>query len=496
MSVFQTSVVTPEFLQNVAQKLKDKHFAQAQETVLSVLSHNPMHPQLWVFLAESLEHQNQPVDAWAAYNRAWILDPAAAWAPIAEQRLRPFQSATCSDWMERLLTVPTVTVSAALIVKDEAKTIVSVIEQLKKAVDEVVVVDTGSTDNTMLLADKAGATVYQYAWDDSFAAARNFALQRVTSDWVLFVDGDEVLNEADVTVPRVVAGLFNAQIPPFIVRVVQVNHIAGRTDPNYDMSRLFPTRFGLKWWGRIHEQVGPAEGGVYSTLYTRPVVRIRLDHHGYEPDVMTAKRKLERNIALLQKTVEEDPGDVAAWGFVGREYYFSALFEEAVRTLYRTEDLSRAVPTYGRLPEVRTYLTEALLRLDRLEEARQVARRMIEETPQFPGGWYLRGRVELAMGVKMLEQAQTSFAEAKNRAPQYRGLVSYDATIPSYRAVVGMADAAKLLGRWTDAIALYQQASTVLATPEVETQLRYLSEEASRVVGRLQARTQNGSSVH
>ena len=480
-----TTPVTVETMQEITNMLRQEQYPRVQETVVSLLEENPAIAQLWVFLAEALEHLNKKSEAWACYERAWILDPAAAWAPATKERLKSHLNGRIPKWLNSLLAVPAVSVSAAMIVKNEAATIADAVKQLLKATDEVVVVDTGSDDDTVALAREAGAKVFSHTWRDDFGAARNEALSHVTGDWVLFVDGDEVLDDEDVYVPRVIAGLFSHQDPPFIFRIVQVNHMGDTIEPNYDMSRLFPTRFGLRWWGRIHEQIGPPEGGVFATVYNRPVVRIRLHHSGYEPEVMLQKKKLDRNIELLRKTVEEDPGDVASWGFLGREYYLVGKLEEAVRALYQAESLAAGNPNYGRVPEVRSYLTEALIKLDRMEEALQVTKRMVKDMPQFPGGWYLKGRVELTIAVKMLDEAKVSFAQSRDQAPSYRGIVSYDSAIPGFRSIVGLADVAKLQGRLNDAVTLYKKA--LEANPgakEVEAQIKYLEAQSRLILQR------------
>lgn len=481
----QATPLTNETMQDISNMLKAQQYPRVQEATVELLKEYPNVAQLWVFLAEALEHLGKKAEAWRCFERAWILDPAAGWAPGAQQRLSAYTAGRIPKWLQSLLKVPEVSVSGAMIVKNEAERIGEAVTQLLKAVDEVIVVDTGSDDATKDLAEQAGAKVFSFEWQDDFAAARNEALAHATGDWVLFVDGDEVLDEEDIAVPRTVAGLFDEQDPPAIFRIVQVNHISGNVEPNYDMSRLFPRRFGLRWWGRIHEQVGPPEGGVFATVYARPVVRIRLHHNGYEPDVMLQKKKLERNISLLRQTVEEDPKDVAAWGFLGREYYLIGQLEEAVRALYQAEALAASNPNYGRVAEVRSFLTEALIRLERMEEALQVTKRMVRDMPQFPGGWYLKGRVELTMAVKMLEESKNSFAESKNRAPSYRGIVSYDTTIPTFRAVVGMADVAKLQGRFADALQLYRQALEAHpGSPEVEMQIKYLEAQSKQILQR------------
>ena len=79
----------------------------------------------------------------------------------------------------------------AMIVKDEEDNIQNAILSAKEFVDEIIVVDTGSKDNTCKIAEKNGATVYSFTWTDNFSEARNYALSKVKSDWIIVLDADE-----------------------------------------------------------------------------------------------------------------------------------------------------------------------------------------------------------------------------------------------------------------------------------------------------------------
>jgi len=81
--------------------------------------------------------------------------------------------------------------SACTIAKNEEENIAKSIESYKKYVDEIIVVDTGSTDNTREVAEKAGAKVLSFEWKNDFSAAKNFALDNATGDWIIFLDADE-----------------------------------------------------------------------------------------------------------------------------------------------------------------------------------------------------------------------------------------------------------------------------------------------------------------
>ncbi|WAH36739.1 glycosyltransferase family 2 protein [Alicyclobacillus dauci] len=246
-------------LNEIKSNIVNGRLAQSRELCVSLLSHAPYLSQAWAYLGETLEKLGYPSEAWHAYDRCSVLDPRAPWIDAVRQRLQVHHQSAIPPWLRDLLAVPEVSVAAAIIVKDGARTIKGVIEALKGAVDEIVIVDTGSTDKTVKIAKKLGAQVYDFAWNDDFSAARNYAMSKVRADWVLWVDADEVLWQDDIFVPKVIAGLYNPFDPPFLFRVIIANHLGDRTEMSYDITRFFPIRFGLKWWGRIHEQIGGNE---------------------------------------------------------------------------------------------------------------------------------------------------------------------------------------------------------------------------------------------
>ncbi|MCL8206613.1 MAG: glycosyltransferase [Actinomycetia bacterium] len=465
-------------LQAVRDLLQHARWHEALVRARALVEQDARNPQAWVFLGEALEHLGRKHEAWLAYERAWVLDPPAEWVDAAKQRLFPLAPAPAADWLTAALRVPVVRVAAALIVRNEARLLADVLAAVQPAVDEIVVVDTGSNDATPDIARNAGARVFSYAWQDDFSAARNFALAQVQADWVLWVDGDEVLDPEDVGVPRLAAGLFDGLGEPVILRIVQVNKLGTRVEPNYDMSRMHPTRYGIRWWGRVHEQLGPPAGGVYARAYLRPVVRIRLHHDGYDAQTRGDKTKIHRNISLLRRSVEEDPHDVASWGFLGRELLLAGDVDAAIDALERAEQLAAGQPLYARVPEVRMYLGEALLMRQRLDEALAVAERAVAHHPDFPASWFLLGRVQLAQAVQLLHQAHRSFGQAQATALGYRGIVSVDSQIAQWGAAAGQADALKLLGDWVRARALYED--LLARHPEldpVRRQLRHMDEQ-------------------
>ena len=446
-----------EVLEGIRQGLLEGDYERIKPRLVDILGREPRLGQAWVFLGELLERIGDKYGAWMAFRRAWLLDPMADWIVDARRRVGSAEVVPLEPWLVDLLQVETVSVAAAMIVKDEATNVARWYESLRDAVDELVIVDTGSSDGTVEVLRKLGAHVLKFGWTNSFAEARNFALAHVKSQWVLWVDADEWLEPEDIEVPRIAAGLFHGLGVPLTLRIQQVNDLGGRIEVNGDMSRMHPVGFGFHWQGRIHEQLAPGPESVGGDgRIPRIAVNLRLNHTGYNPTVMEQKSKLARNIALLREAVADDPSDLASWGFLGRELLFAGEIDGAIDALYRAEYLARDQEWYGRRAEVRGFLVEALLRQDRIEEARAAANRGVADNPEFPGIWYQKGRVDLLAATKVMASAKDAFEKAQTTAATYRGIMSFDALIPKWRARAGLADLARFSGDLVAARRMYE----------------------------------------
>jgi tetratricopeptide (TPR) repeat protein len=173
--------------------------------------------------------------------------------------------------------------------------------------DEIVVVDTGSTDRTIEIAESFGARVFDFVWVDDFAAARNAALARATGEYAFWLDADDVVEAHERERLRaLLASLRADQDCAYVVRCA--------CDPGEDGSggetvvdhiRLFPLREGIRWTYRVHEQILPAlrRAGI-PVRWTELTVR----HTGYTDRALRA-RKLQRDARILRDELEERPED-------------------------------------------------------------------------------------------------------------------------------------------------------------------------------------------
>jgi glycosyltransferase involved in cell wall biosynthesis len=228
------------------------------------------------------------------------------------------------------------TVAACLIAKDEERNIGRCLASLQGKVDEIIVVDTGSADRTAEIAAKAGARVVHFPWCDDFAAARNFSVQQASSDWVVWVDADEELVEETPGALRRLCQ--NRQVQRgYLVDCRNLSNEQGDVSTIIRQWRLFRNHAGIHFEGRIHEHLIPADGNKQVELAEQKEVWVR--HWGYipKPDVM--KRKRDRNFALLERALEEEPDDAFLHYNLGKQYTAERQFEPGLQALERAVEL-------------------------------------------------------------------------------------------------------------------------------------------------------------
>ena len=144
--------------------------------------------------------------------------------------------------------------TVVILTKNEEKNIVDVIENAKKVSDKVLIVDSGSTDKTVELAEANNAKVIFRAWDNDFAAQRNFALEHVQTEWVLYLDADERVNDELAEAIKNVAKDSKKAMYRFIRR----NSAFGK-DFKYgvlgpdSVVRMFP-KDKVHWEDKVHER--------------------------------------------------------------------------------------------------------------------------------------------------------------------------------------------------------------------------------------------------
>ena len=195
---------------------------------------------------------------------------------------------------------PKFKISACYIVKNEGKVLPRSIESLKSAVDEIVVVDTGSTDNTVEVAKSYGAKVVETTWQDDFSTPRNLAIDNAAGDWIIFIDADEFFIKPH-KVRNAIEKLSNAEAI-FVMRI-DIDEDNGGKEINRDYYlRAFRNVDHLRYRGLIHENVENINGGGFN--YKMAGDDLILYHTGYS--ATKADSKLRRNLAILQTEIDKE----------------------------------------------------------------------------------------------------------------------------------------------------------------------------------------------
>lgn len=224
--------------------------------------------------------------------------------------------------MERMKTV-----SLCMIVKDEEKYLERCLNSVKDLVDEMIIVDTGSKDRTLSIAEKFGAIVKHYAWDDHFSNAKNYSLQFATKHWILLMDGDDEFCSEDKE--KFIDLINNSQKDGHYFKTLSfAGEKPGRDTVSNLNLRLLRNNQRYKFVGAIHEQIARVDEKIdYHNFSTE---NIRVFHYGYLNQVAVEKNKRKRNIAIIEKELKEDPGNKFHLFNLGNEYYAMREKEKAL----------------------------------------------------------------------------------------------------------------------------------------------------------------------
>jgi glycosyltransferase involved in cell wall biosynthesis/Tfp pilus assembly protein PilF len=198
-----------------------------------------------------------------------------------------------------------------MIVRDEEPVLARAIASVRQYVDELVIVDTGSEDDTVAIAEAQGARVGHFAWDDNFADARNAALGLVTADWVLVLDADEELESATAMYLRRVVRAGTDRFGPICfalpVRSWWIRPDAsGRSSTVHKGGRVFRKLPGVAWVGEIHETIAIGDGKTMTYADTDVPTIV---HHGYATSRDVLARKGSRNLEILQRAYARNHAD-------------------------------------------------------------------------------------------------------------------------------------------------------------------------------------------
>ncbi|MDO8142609.1 MAG: tetratricopeptide repeat protein, partial [Candidatus Brocadiales bacterium] len=272
--------------------------------------------------------------------------------------------------------------SACMIVKNEEKFLAQCLKSIRDAVDEIIIVDTGSTDRTVEIAQSFGAKVYHHPWRNSFSEARNHSLNYATCDWILQIDADEALDQADIPLLHklIQTDSYNA------VYVAIYSDLPGGQSKHY-YTRVF-RRGKAQFEGIVHNQL-ILEGNALPS-------EIRFYHYGYNLSNDEMQKKYKRTGDLLRKQLVENPNNIFALANLIRNYRNEYNFEKVIEL--GEKGLSIPVSQTdadSRNQRLRIYvdLAYALLNTNQLDRAEEICKEAIHENPDSLDILYVMGDI-------------------------------------------------------------------------------------------------------
>ncbi len=262
-------------------------------------------------------------------------------------------------------------ISLCMIVKNEEASLEHCLSGIASYVDEIIIIDTGSTDRTKEIALRFTNKVYDYTWINDFAAARNYSISKADNEFILVLDSDETVENINMDNIK----LLIEQHPRGIGRLLRINEFT-RNEVLHKYSERVNRLFSKKYYrydGIIHEQLVPITGTAPNVLDTECFnisqgnefatdknntyhIPLTLYHSGYEGDLTQRKKKTERNISLLKSALLQHPNDPYLLYQLGKSYYMEEDYETACeffgQALYadldtRLEYVQDMVESYG-----------------------------------------------------------------------------------------------------------------------------------------------------
>ncbi|HEX4606664.1 MAG TPA: glycosyltransferase, partial [Urbifossiella sp.] len=338
---------------------------------------------------------------------------------------------------------PAATLSGCLIVRDNSGTIRACLESLCPWVDELVVVDTGSTDDTPRIAAELGARVFHFPWVDDFSAARNESVRHARGEWVFWMDSDDVI---DATNGRGLRTLADGPHPDDVLGYVVQVHCPGEDGSDLtvvDHVKLFRNRPALRFEGRIHEQILPAIRRVGGEVGWTDLFVV---HSGYDHTPAGQARKTERDLKLLGLELTDRPDHPFTLFNLGMTYADIGRPAEAVSHLEGS--LRNSAPGESHRRKAYALLAHCLARLGRRAEGLAACDRGIRE---FPGDIELEFRRGMLLHeTGRLREAAEAYRRVLAGGPA-RYFTSVDRGIRGYKARQNLAAVYADLGDWAGA---------------------------------------------
>ena len=227
-------------------------------------------------------------------------------------------------------------ISLCMIVKNEERFLRACLESVKDAVDEINIVDTGSTDSTIAIAREFGARIEEHPWCNDFSWARNKALDMATRRWIFQLDADEELLPESIEALRQLKSAPSHLTGVWLRCVNSSDRYRGGGTISHAIIRIFPNHPRIRYKGAIHEFPAVDDSPLSMPAVVAP---IKIVHHGYLEDVVADRGKYQRNMSIIEQSVLDHPEDAFHWYNLGMTAYLNGEYERSVPALEKMWNL-------------------------------------------------------------------------------------------------------------------------------------------------------------
>jgi len=274
-----------------------------------------------------------------------------------------------------------------MIVKNEEAVLERCLTSARPYVDEIVIVDTGSTDKTLEIAKQFDAKIGEFTWIDDFAAARNAALDIGASDWVLALDADEELAQGQDSLAELIK---NPDALAIHTQIVVAENPASISEAlaSFETIRLFKRSADIRYIWPIHEHVHIDD---HSKVYPSDII---INHFG--PKVIKNKNSSARNISMLLEAVKDLPEEGMLWERLGVEYFGKQEWQSAFQAYSQAARVSSHRSNF--IPRLLRDSTLCLFYMGRREEAFEKLRSLQKKLPDFTDLFFLEAQLHLELG--------------------------------------------------------------------------------------------------
>lgn len=332
-----------------------------------------------------------------------------------------------------------------MIVRNEEQNLPLSLGPVHSLFDEVIVIDTGSTDKTVEIAKSYGAKVSGFKWQNDFAEARNASIRAAGSDWIFWLDADNRISPTDV-----------ARLRTFLDRnmesILWCTEVVEPIGEELIQKRVFPNRKDVYFEGRVHEQL------IHPDSFKSILTPVQIFHWGYV-DKELAAEKGNRNLAILEKMVKEAPRDPYLAYQMGKTLFNQRNFQKALNWFDKVvSDPERGRQNMPLFRHAHILKSMVLERLGQKDESESCLLSLVQAFPDYGPVHYYLGRLWYAKG--NLDTCLLSFRtflslKIKDLA------VGFNANQMMFAAALMMGRCLEKAGQPEEALAAYQTAAEI-----------------------------------